>query len=161
MGSVPPSLYRGSGILPAVPPAGALKNALLCLLAVSEPRHLITNEPSPLMLELLQVGGKTARRIFPRTAISTTKGDSAPSSELALNLALFPADLAAIIGTQPPSVYLKSFAEANPRLEQALASHLLPTGEDSPLWRDDYGAFITARADLIARRLRALSGFLD
>ena len=137
---------------------GALKNALLCLLAVSEPRDLRTNEPIALTPELLQVGGKTARRVFSRTAI---RGEGAPSSELALNLALFPADLAAQIGSQPPSVYLNTFADGNARIEQSLASHLLPTGADSPLRSDDYRAFITARADLIARRLRALAGFLD
>ena len=137
---------------------GALKNALYCLLALNEPRDLRTNQPITLTAETLTVTGKTARRVFVRSAI---QGDDRLSPDLVLNVALWSPDLASSIGTQPPSAYLATFGAGNPRLLQALASHLLPIGSVSPLLQDDYTGFIAARADLIADRMRALAGFPD
>jgi hypothetical protein len=137
---------------------GALKNALYCLLALSEPRDLRTNQPITLTAETLALTGKTARRVFVRSAIS---GDDRLSPDLALNIALWSPDLANVINMQPPSSYLATFGAANQRLPQALASHLLPVGPNSPLLTDDYAGFIQARAELVASRMRALAGFDD
>ena len=37
----------------------------------------------------------------------------------------------------------------NPNFEAALRSHLIPSGPISPIWNDDYDAFLQQRAELI------------
>ncbi len=135
---------------------GALKNALYCLLAMTGPLDWRDNYPLTLDASMLQINNKTARRVFSR---STILGDNQPSADLALNVALLPVDLASTLAAQTPGSYLHELDKLNPRLTQALLSHLLPTGEESPLWSNDYAGFIRARADLIAARLQALAGF--
>jgi len=135
---------------------GALKNALYCLLAVTGPLDWRDNYPVVLDASTLVISNKTARRVFGRNAI---EGEDQPSSDLALNVVLLPAELASRVAPKRPSTYLRDLSKANPHLLQALASHLLPVEPDSPLWADDYAGFIRARADLIATRLQALAGF--
>lgn len=57
-----------------------------------------------------------------------------------------------------PSDYLAEFRAENENFAQALQSHLVPTGEGSPVWRDEYHAFLEARAKRI---LSEISRILD
>lgn len=58
------------------------------------------------------------------------------------------------IRTDPPSAYLKRFAEANPDIEKAMASHLIGPLEKSGNWADNYASFLQKRADLVSAELR-------
>src|SRR5207245_1252259 len=56
------------------------------------------------------------------------------------------------IKDQPPSEYFVDFrgrSGDNPNFEGGLRSHLIPSGQDSPIWNDDYDAFLQQRTDLI------------
>jgi hypothetical protein len=56
------------------------------------------------------------------------------------------------IKDRPPSEYFAEFKGDegdNPNFEVALRSHLIPYGADSPIWNNDYDAFLLQRTDLI------------
>jgi hypothetical protein len=135
----------------------ALKNSVYCLLALSAPRDFIDNKPIKLDAAALDPGSKQDRRlIFSRKGLALLK--SGFEADMVMNAALLTPGLHMVMSGKLPSSYLPAFEEANPDLETALGSHLLPTGKDSPLWTDDYPGFLRTRADLIAGRLRRLAG---
>ncbi len=134
----------------------ALKNAVYCLLALNAPRDFIDDRPIKLDSMVLAPTTKTDRRVvFSRQAL---KG--AHDADMVMNVLLLSPTLRSVMQGKLPAVYLADFAEANPDLDGTLESHLLPTGKDSPLWKDDYPAFLRQRAELIAARLRFLAGFV-
>lgn len=60
------------------------------------------------------------------------------------------------IGKNPPSIYLNDIRDqlrehsGDPGvLERILASHQMPSGSDSPLWRDDFLGFLKSRERLL------------
>jgi hypothetical protein len=135
----------------------ALKNAVYCLLTLQGPRDFIDNKPIKLDSTVLAPTTKQERRtVFSKRVLASM--DAVYEADLVMNLLFITPSLHSVIGGKLPSTYLPAFAEANPDLDMALASHFLPTGRDSALWRDDYPAFIRGRAELIADRLRRLAG---
>ena len=76
------------------------------------------------------------------------------------NFCFLPADLNNKIKDRPPSEYFAEFRGATattPISRRALRSHLIPSGPDSPIWNDDYDAFLQQRAELIwAEILKAI-----
>ncbi len=131
----------------------ALKNAVFCLLALNAPRDFIDDRLIPMNADVLTPTSKANRRIvFSRQFL---KG--AHKSDLVLNALLIPAGLHAVMIGKPPAEYLADFADANPDLDQTLASHILPVGADSPLRKNDYPAFLRQRADLMVAQLHTLA----
>jgi hypothetical protein len=57
------------------------------------------------------------------------------------------------IGRKPPSEYIRTFAETNPRLPETLQSHLIKSMDAYGLTSDDYDSFIKERAKAIALAL--------
>lgn len=134
----------------------ALKNAVFCLLALNAPRDFIDSKPLKLDSTILSPTTKQDRRVvFSKKALANL--DGLHEFDLVMNSLLIPPALHTVMAGKLPSVYLNAFAEANEDLEIALASHFLPGDEDSPLWRDDYPAFLRTRAEMIAERLRTLA----
>lgn len=72
---------------------------------------------------------------------------------LAANFCFIPANLNKEISNKAPSVYFAKYQKENPTFQQAVDTHLIPTQPDSPIWRDDYDAFISQRSALIATSL--------
>ncbi len=132
----------------------ALKDAVYCLLALSGPRDFIDNQIISINADVLSPTTKAGRRVVFSRSILKGVGES----DLVLNAILIPASLQTIMAGKQPSEYLADFADANPDLDETLASHLLPMGTDSALWMNDYPAFLRGRAELVAARLRELAG---
>lgn len=64
-----------------------------------------------------------------------------------------------MIGDRAPSVYLSQIRETPGfPLDAMLASHGLPAGSDSPLWNDDFNAFLEARQDWLWQAIRQVTG---
>jgi hypothetical protein len=56
------------------------------------------------------------------------------------------------IKDRPPFAYFAEFRDSSADksiFKTALRSHLIPEGSDSPIWNDDYDAFLQQRAELI------------
>ncbi len=135
----------------------ALKNSVYCLLGLNAPRDFIDNRLLPMNADVLAPTTKATRRlVFSRAVL---KGAHEP--DLVLNVLLIPAALQTIMSGKQPAVYLAEFAEANPDLDEALASHLLPTESDSALYSNDYLMFLRQRADLMIKQLHTLAGLAN
>jgi len=68
------------------------------------------------------------------------------------------------IGKRAPSDYLSEIRGAwssGPEFEQLLESHLLPTGEKSPLLADDFDAFLAWRESRLADAIAAATGMAN
>jgi len=73
------------------------------------------------------------------------------------NFCFIPADLNREIGSRPPSDYLARYRDENPEFLQAARSHLIPVEPKSSVWGDDFDAFLSTRAELIAHELSGLA----
>lgn len=72
------------------------------------------------------------------------------------------------ISDHAPSEYLKDIKAAlekgieatmgNAKFVQLLESHLLPAGSDSPLWRNDFEAFLDERQDALWGEIKSVTG---
>jgi hypothetical protein len=133
--------------------SGAARNAILCLLAHSKPKHFVTGTDISLAKDhFSDIKDPNAHHIFPKNFLKKGLKRYVEEVHLLPNFCFLPADLNNKIKDRPPSEY---FAEIrggkgdNPNFEAALRSHLIPSGPDSPVWNDDYDAFLQQRAELI------------
>jgi hypothetical protein len=103
--------------------------------------------------------------VFPRAYLNPPSEDPVHSRQLVdciLNRTLIDAETNQRIGKRPPNEYLGEIrneleAAAPGIFDQVLESHLLPTGEDSPLIKADFPAFLDWREDRIAAEVGRLT----
>jgi len=133
--------------------SGAARNAILCLLARARPRHFVTGVDISLAKDhFSDVKDPNAHHIFPKNFLRKVLKRYVEEVHLLPNFCFLPADLNNKIKDRPPSKYFLGFkgeGGANPSFDLALASHLIPSSAESPIWSDDYDAFLQQRTDLI------------
>jgi hypothetical protein len=134
----------------------ALRNAVVCLLALRQPRSLKDGSPVSLTDSFFSNLKKAERHhIFPVGSLKDQQINAGRVHRVP-NFCFIPADLNREIGAQAPSEYLAKYREINPAFGEAAASHLLPVGPDAAIWRDDFAGFLTERAQLITDELLRL-----
>ncbi|MCZ7547024.1 MAG: hypothetical protein M5R40_27460 [Anaerolineae bacterium] len=86
---------------------------------------------------------------FPKAYLDATTKLDARDIDSILNRTLIDRQTNKTIGKNPPSKYLQMIERhlESGKLDVTLASHYLPTGKESCLWRDDFEAFRNQRAD--------------
>ena len=133
--------------------SGAARNAILCLLAHAKPKHFVTGTDISLAKDhFSDIKDPNAHHIFPKNFLKKVLKRYVEEVHLLPNFCFLPADLNNKIKDQPPSEYFVDFrgrSGDNPNFEGGLRSHLIPSGQDSPIWNDDYDAFLQQRTDLI------------
>jgi hypothetical protein len=133
--------------------SGAARNAILCLLAHSKPKHFVTGADISLAKDhFSNLKDPNAHHIFPKNFIKKVLKRYVEDVHLLPNFCFLPADLNKRIKDRPPSEYFAEFRGSdgdNPNFEAALRSHLIPSGSNSPIWENDYDSFIQQRAELI------------
>ena len=136
----------------------ALRNSILCLLALRQPLNFKDNSPVNLSHTFFSTFTVAERHhIFPNGFLQK-QGVPSRLVHLAANFCFIPAALNKEISDKAPSKYFSRYRDENSDFEKAVDSHLIPTQPDSPVWQDDYNDFIRQRANLIAS---ALKRFLD
>jgi len=131
----------------------ALRNAVICLLALKRPQNLKDGSPVNLADDFFSNLKKAERHhIFPVDYLRR-QGFPVASVHLVPNFCFIPADLNREIGNRPPAEYLAQFQKDNPLFTAAAESHLLPVSPDAAVWEDDYERFLSERARLIAEEL--------
>lgn len=142
--------------------SSALRNAVLCMLALRQPRNFKDNSIINLS-DTFFSNLKQAERhhIFP---VGYLKDHNINASRVNLlpNFCFIPADLNKEISSRPPSEYLSQYQEENPNFKPAIETHHIPIGNDSPLWKSDISAFelfLSARAKVLADELAQLVKF--
>jgi hypothetical protein len=133
--------------------SGAARNAIMCILAQAKPKHFITNADISLSKDhFSDTKDPNAHHIFPKNFLKKRLKRLVKEVHLLPNFCFIPADLNNKIKDRAPSEYFKEFKRSggdNTQFEAALRSHLIPEGSDSPIWNDDYDAFLRQRAELI------------
>jgi hypothetical protein len=140
--------------------SGAARNAILCLLAHSKPKHFVTGVDVSLAKDhFSNIKDPNAHHIFPKNFVRKVLKRYVEEVHLLANFCFIPADLNNKISDRTPSDYFSEFRGSNgenPNFEPALRSHLIPSGSDSAVWADDYDSFIQQRTELIwAEMLKA------
>lgn len=137
----------------------ALRNGVLCMLALKQPRNFKDNSPvnlsDPFFSDLKQ---PERHHIFP---VGCLKANSINPNQVNLlaNFCFIPADLNKEIGARPPYEYLDQYRNENPAFETAITTHLIPINKDSAVWKKEpkaFSTFLQERAKLLADELSRL-----
>jgi len=134
----------------------ALRNAVLCMLALQHPKSLKDGSPINLKDDFFSDLKKTERHhVFP---IAYLKGRRIESKLVHMlpNFVFLPSDLNKEISDLPPADYMARYKLENPHFAAAAESHLLPTEQGSAIWNNEFEKFMEERATLIATALERL-----
>jgi len=132
----------------------AAKNAILCILALNEPKHFANGSTITLDTQLCSsFNEKEMHHIFPNAYLKTL-GINSTKRNLLLNFAFIPGELNREISDDKPSDYFSTFKNNNKRFDLILDSHLIPGGEDSAIWSDSFEDFLDQRADQILNKIK-------
>jgi len=134
----------------------ALRNAVICMLALKQPGNLKDGSPVNLNDNFFSTLKKPERHhIFP---VGYLKDQRVPAVwvHLVPNFCFIPSDLNREIGSRAPADYLAQYQEENPHFEVAASSHLLPIAPDAAIWQNDFDGFLQERATLITAELKRL-----
>jgi hypothetical protein len=139
--------------------SSALRNGVLCLLALKRPLNFKDNSPVNLG-DSFFTNIKQAERhhIFPVGHLRDL-GMDANRVHLLPNFCFIPGDLNKEIGSHPPADYMQVYKKENPMFREAANSHLLPVDPKSSIWKNNataFNHFLAERAELLAKELGKL-----
>ncbi len=134
----------------------AIKNAILCLLVLRQPRHF--KNGSLIALDRMicsDLNDLQRHHIFPNAYL---RGQDVKTRHLVANFAFIPGELNREISDKKPSDYFTEYAAGKDNYSEILASHLIPDDPDSGIWTNDFDKFLVERSALILRELEKLVG---
>lgn len=134
----------------------ALRNAVICMLALKQPRNLKDGSSVNLSDKFFSKLKKAERHhIFP---VGYLKDQRVPATwvHMVPNFCFIPSDLNQEIGSRAPADYLAQYQGENPHFDVAAASHLLPVNPDAAIWQNDFDGFLKERSALIVSELELL-----
>jgi len=133
----------------------AIKNAVICLLARRSPKHFKNNTTIPLDdAYFSDFNSPEKHHIFPASFL----GQQGIKQFSLANFCFLPAELNKDILNKKPSQYFKEIKDVNPEFQKTMETHLIPVGDDSGIWTDDYQKFIQQRAELIKKEIELVIG---
>ncbi len=129
--------------------------AILCILAYERPLSFRNNGIVNISnYWLKQANSKNYHHFFPRSYLRRL-GIGDEKANNVINITIVDDYLnKREIGSKPPSVYMKTFANANPSLASAMATHLINDLEGFGILSDNFDTFIERRAEAISQELR-------
>jgi hypothetical protein len=137
----------------------AVKNAILCILALRGPRHFKNGSVIVLDKKICsEYNNPEKHHIFPKALLSRLR---VKHRHLLANFAFIPGELNREISASRPSEYFSKFKAENIHFDEVLETHLVPHGPSSPIWKDDYEAFAKARAESIFREIEKVVGTIS
>ena len=132
-----------------------LYRSTMALMLTRQPRDFHTG--APLTRETIETGKIDDHHVFPRAYLA--EHGYADAVDSVLNHCLIDRATNIRIGKNAPSTYLDEIRAAlGSELERTLASHRLPTGPQSPLFDDDFDAFLSWRIDGLTEALAEEAG---
>jgi hypothetical protein len=134
----------------------ALRNAVLCMLALKQPISFRDNTKVRLDDNYFSdFKSPEKHHIFPKAFLSR-QGVSADRLHLLPNFCFIPKELNDEILDDEPKHYFAEYKGQNPEFEKALETHLIPNGSDSGIWQNDYDLFVSQRASKIMNEIEKL-----
>ncbi|MDO5631189.1 MAG: DUF262 domain-containing protein [Paracoccus sp. (in: a-proteobacteria)] len=137
----------------------AFSKTIMAVLARQNPRAFDNhNHQVDLDNSTMQAANsKNFHHFFPKAFLKNNGVPPGISENSVVNITLVDAWLnKAKIKARAPSDYMAEFRSAS-RFLQSAATHFIDAGPDSPIWRDDYAAFLADRAARIAQELERLT----
>jgi hypothetical protein len=112
---------------------------------------------------LLNEQGIDDHHVFPDDFLRKKKGvASTRLRDCVLNRTLIDRTTNQMISNRPPSEYLSDIRNTPDfPFDVVLTSHCLPTGDRSPLWTDDYEAFLGWRQERLWQEIRRATGLAE
>lgn len=139
----------------------ALRNALILIMIQQTPLSFKDNSPIDIEKDPVSEFNNSERHhIFPKKHLKSQGIGEKKATDLLANFCLIDSDLNKEISGTSPEEYFQAFKEHNPDLKKALESHLIPSSEDSAIWKNDYKGFIEQRSELLLRQIKKRIGDL-
>ena len=143
----------------------ALYRAAMCLVLRNGPRDFY--KFAKITGDLIVENNVDDHHVFPQGYLK--KQFQTPQRDSVLNHTLIDRKTNIGISDHAPSEYMKQIKgsyDADPelgasKLDALLDSHLLPSGSDSPLWSDDFEAFLQWRQDALWKQIQQVTGVTD
>ena len=112
---------------------------------------------------LMNAQGIDDHHVFPDDYLQKKKGVTlVRTRDCVLNRTLIDRTTNQIISNRAPSDYMAEIRQTPGfPLDAVLASHCLPTGETSPIWTDDYDAFLAWRQNRLWREIQRVTGITE
>ncbi|MCY4061526.1 MAG: DUF262 domain-containing protein [Chloroflexi bacterium] len=139
----------------------AVRNGILCLLSTMKPLHFKNKTETNLGTDHFSTFTRAEKHhIFPAGFLRDmgypiTKVHSIP------NFCFIPAELNKWIGDRAPSDYmreLRNLYDSDQEFQNVMSTHLIPVGNDSALWSDNYELFLLQRARLLIEEIKVRCG---
>ncbi|MBK9173231.1 MAG: DUF262 domain-containing protein [Chloracidobacterium sp.] len=165
-GGEPPDSVQSVRFDPAAlrdvtPRQRAIYSATICLILCSGTRDF--HKQSVITSRLMNEEGIDDHHVFPSDYLLKQKGIDVPRvRDCVLNRTLIDASTNRKISNRPPSDYMSEIkATVGFPFDAVLESHILPVGDDSPLWSNDYEAFLDWRQKRIWEEIKSVTGLTE
>lgn len=139
----------------------AIARGILCILNLQQPLHFTSKTKINLNNDHFSKFTSAERHhIFP-AAFLAQQGFKYYQMRSLPNFCFIPADLNKQISDSMPSAYMKEIRdgyESQHDFERVMATHLIPVGDDSGIWTDDYELFLRQRASLMMNEITRRCG---
>lgn len=131
----------------------AIKNAVLCMLALKKPKHFENGSDIDVDDSYFSDYWSTERHhIFPKKFLEK-KGIYSSDVNFLPNFCFIPAELNKKISDSEPRKYFTQY-KSNSDFKKIMKTHLIPIEEDSGIWDNNYKKFLEQRAELILKELK-------
>jgi hypothetical protein len=134
-----------------------LRNAFLCLLARNRPLHFEDGSEIDLADREYTNFRLHKHHIFPN-AYLRERGVSQKERKSIMDITFIPADLNQRLQDTSPKDFFKEMKDKTDEFERIMKSHLIPYGDDSGIWDNDYKKFQEKRAELVYSDFMELIG---
>lgn len=134
----------------------SVRNAFLCVLANKRPLNPEDGTDIDLKDGHFVDFKLEKHHIFPNSFLLDRNVDKDKRKSL-VDITFLPKKVNNEIGSTVPSEYFGEFRDRND-FEDVMFSHIIPYGDDSAIWNDNYDKFLEQRATLIMEEIQKLVG---
>jgi hypothetical protein len=141
----------------------AVRNGILCILNLQGPLHFRNAGRIQLSGEQFSKFNVAEKHhIFP-VGFLRQQGYSSRDVHRVPNFCFIPEELNKWIADRPPSQYMREIRDeiGEDQFQAVMTSHLIPVGENSGIWTDDYQRFLRQRAELLLGAITHRCGVSD
>lgn len=141
----------------------ALYRGTICLIMGTGSGARDFHTQSVISGSLINDEGIDDHHVFPSDFLLRQQGIVvARNRDCVLNRTLIDRTTNQMISNRAPSDYLKQIKDTDGfPFDAVLESHCLPTGDESPFWKDDYEAFLAWRQDRLWQEIKRVTGLKE
>jgi hypothetical protein len=150
--------FEADALYSITPRQRAVYAGVICLILAGNPRDFHCYKP--ITRALMQEEGIDDHHIFPDDYLIKQGYDQPRLRDCILNRTLIDETTNRSISNKSPKSYLTEIREklSSSKFKELLDSHLLPSGPDSPLFENDYEAFLERRCTELGNLISGATG---